>query len=224
MRAPSSPLVNRANMNDPNDSTTLWSALRRADSGWLPRLGASLISGLALTATGLFGAWVYEVQFSTRHYMRDEQIAAGVGLAAAIWLAMLAWIWRGHQSRQRVARAFALSGALGLIVGGLCVAIDAIVRYEEEIVIAAIILWGSALAIWIWIPVIMSATRGRSPRTQDGEIDVHCPTCNYALNGLRDLRCPECGTTFTIDSLIEAQRYDGGGGVRQAGTSKSNAA
>jgi len=213
-------------MNIREPSTTLWAALRRPDSGWLPRLGASLITGLGLAAAGLLGTWVYEVQFSTRHYMRmrDEHIAAGVGLAAALWLATLAWIWRGHQSRQRVARAFAMTGALGLIIGGLCVAIDAAVRYEEEFVIAAIILFGSALAVWIWVPVLMAATRGRSPRTADGEIDVRCPTCNYALNGLRDLRCPECGTTFTIDSLIEAQRYDGGGHARAANASKSTAA
>jgi len=211
-------------MSDHRQSTTLWAALRQPDSGWLPRLGASLISGLALAAAGLLGAWVYTVQFATRSNLRDEHIAAGVGLAAVFWLATLAWIWRGHQSRQRVARAFALTGALGLIIGGLCVAIDAAVRYEEEFVIAAIILWGSALAIWIWIPVLMAATRGRSPRTPEGEIDVHCPSCGYALNGLRDLRCPECGTTFTIDSLIEAQRYDGGGRLHSASTSNSTAA
>lgn len=211
-------------MTNRNETTTLWSALRQPDSGWLPRLGASLITGLALAAAGLLGAWVYTVQFTNRPYMRDEHIAAGVGLAAVFWLATLAWIWRGHQSRQRVARAFALTGALGLMIGGLCVAIDATVRYEEEFVIAAIILWGSALAIWIWIPVLMAAARGRSPRTTNGEIDVRCPTCGYALNGLRDLRCPECGTTFTIDSLIEAQRYDGGGRLRPANTSTPTAA
>lgn len=211
-------------MTDRKQSTTLWSALRQPDSGWLPRLGASLISGLALAAAGFLSAWVYEVQFSTRHYLRDEHIAAGVGLAAVVWLITLAWIWRGHQSRQRVARAFAMTGALGLIIGGLCVAIDAAVRYEEEFVIAAIILGGLALAVWIWTPVLMNATRGRSPRTPDGAIDVRCPTCNYALNGLRDLRCPECGTTFTIDSLIEAQRYDGSARLPAGSTSKPTAA
>ena len=198
-------------MDNREKPTTLWSALRKPDTGWLPRLAASLISGLSLAAAGLIGVWCFTFRPGSRGYMSDEHLAAGLGLAAVFWLTVLAWIWRGHQSRHKVARAFALTGALGLATGGLCVVIDAAVRFEEEALMTAAVLLAFALAVWLWTPVLTAVLRGRSPRTAGGEIDVTCPTCGYALNGLRDLRCPECGTTFTIDSLIEAQRYDGGG-------------
>ncbi len=200
-------------MTDRNETTTLWSTLRRPDSGWLPRLGASLISGLVLTAAGLLAAWWYAIWFGNQGWVDDDYVAAALGFAGFVWLVVLTWIWRGQESRRRLTRAFVLTVALALATAAACVCVDIAIRRGEEFVIAAVILLGSALAVWIWTPVLMSATRGRSPRTAEGEIDVRCPTCGYALNGLRDLRCPECGTTFTIDSLIEAQRYDGGGRV-----------
>ena len=36
--------------------------------------------------------------------------------------------------------------------------------------------------------------------------EVACPICKYCLTGLRETRCPECGTEFTIDELFCAQR------------------
>ena len=33
--------------------------------------------------------------------------------------------------------------------------------------------------------------------------DVPCPACGYNLRGLKETRCPECGTQFTIEQLVE---------------------
>ena len=34
---------------------------------------------------------------------------------------------------------------------------------------------------------------------------VYCPKCAYDMRGQRDLRCPECGTEFSIGELLELQ-------------------
>lgn len=41
------------------------------------------------------------------------------------------------------------------------------------------------------------------------QMSVHCPDCDYILDGLGTTRCPECGRAFTIDELArpEAQRH-----------------
>ena len=51
--------------------------------------------------------------------------------------------------------------------------------------------------------------RGKSVVGPDNQVRVHCPSCGYSLIGLRNLRCPECGTEFTIDELIRSQGYSG---------------
>ena len=33
---------------------------------------------------------------------------------------------------------------------------------------------------------------------------IACPTCGYNLTGLREARCPECGSQFTLDQLYAA--------------------
>lgn len=35
---------------------------------------------------------------------------------------------------------------------------------------------------------------------------VACPTCGYNLTGLREARCPECGSQFTLDQLYLSMR------------------
>ena len=49
----------------------------------------------------------------------------------------------------------------------------------------------------------------RAARTAGGSISLACPTCGYNLTGLQGTRCPECGTTFTLTELLEAQAQYG---------------
>lgn len=39
-----------------------------------------------------------------------------------------------------------------------------------------------------------------------GRSNISCPTCGYNLTGLNEARCPECGSKFTLDELLAAQR------------------
>jgi len=35
---------------------------------------------------------------------------------------------------------------------------------------------------------------------------LECPNCGYNLSGLSEARCPECGSQYTLDQLVAAQR------------------
>ena len=35
---------------------------------------------------------------------------------------------------------------------------------------------------------------------------MYCCRCNYALEGLREHRCPECGTPFNLDNPAKPRR------------------
>ena len=43
---------------------------------------------------------------------------------------------------------------------------------------------------------------------------LRCPSCGYSMRGLMQARCPECGSTYTLEALVtantEAARQDGG--------------
>ena len=83
------------------------------------------------------------------------------------------------------------------------------VRSNDELVMSAVGLAGGGVALLIWLPAILRLLHGNPVIGADKQVVVHCPSCGYSLIGLNELRCPECGETFTIDELIRAQGYDG---------------
>ncbi|MDB5326309.1 MAG: hypothetical protein JWM57_1878 [Phycisphaerales bacterium] len=52
--------------------------------------------------------------------------------------------------------------------------------------------------------------------------DLHCPVCDYALRGLPEPRCPECGYAFEWDELREQARRKTLWFYEHAGTFKSH--
>lgn len=65
----------------------------------------------------------------------------------------------------------------------------------------------SALA-WLVTTVLIwreSPAERAQRHARDGPETVACPVCGYNLTGMRELRCPECGTRFTIDELLRSQ-------------------
>ena len=56
----------------------------------------------------------------------------------------------------------------------------------------------------------------------DTDDDLHCPVCDYALRGLPEPRCPECGYAFQWAELRERQRLKQGWFYEHAGTLRSH--
>jgi len=62
------------------------------------------------------------------------------------------------------------------------------------------------LACLAWIP---SAARAEWRRATPPLVDhVRCPAGGYDMKGLATLRCPECGSVFTLEELLGALRPD----------------
>jgi hypothetical protein len=184
----------------------LFRALQRPDCGLLPRLAASLITCLGYAAFAPLCAGLLDIA-PRRNFDGDVVMWAAVSVLALAWFATLLWIWRGFSRRVQVLRATLLTAAVVWVAGTAGVLVDYLLRNGEEYLIASIMLLAAAAVVLIWTPVGMHFMRGRSVVRGDGVVDVTCPTCGYLLVGLSELRCPECGTKFTIDSLIKAQQY-----------------
>jgi hypothetical protein len=163
-------------------------------------------------------ALVYYVR-STRYYygysgfaMRAQEMAhVCAGLIAWMFVAlywMLLWretvAWTGRRVAQT---AWLVLGAIvaGLIIGALTWPLD---RYIGSFV-------GSACAPLLWVVGTIFAWRetpaesaqrlGALASARGGGGGVVCPGCGYNLTGLREARCPECGTAYTLDELFAAQ-------------------
>ncbi len=192
--------------------------LHKPEVGTLPRVVLSVCSGLLLSGMALFAAWLYASlqprtatgrgYSYTYFHVGDEQLAVAFAVCGLVWFFSLIWIWRGaNRSRPFVAPALYTVGvAFAATVAGAV--IDDFVRGDEEILIGGLVMIAIAVAMLIWMSSVLRYRRGKSVLDADDLVDVRCPRCAYSLIGLRSLRCPECGTEFTIDELIRSQNYE----------------
>jgi hypothetical protein len=68
-----------------------------------------------------------------------------------------------------------------------------VVRVMFPLVVAGIWFAGTAL-VWRSPASITNAAKDHT---------VLCPQCDYSLRGLREVRCPECGWSSTIDDVVQ---------------------
>ncbi|MCK6484872.1 MAG: hypothetical protein HUU26_01490 [Gemmatimonadaceae bacterium] len=204
-------------MSDAPHPPSLWQMLRDGRVGFGTRLTLSLVSGLVLVAAAMCAAWLIAAGFSPRQtygsaptfYFRvtDDQVFFCLGAAGLIWLATLTALWGGFEQRRYLTRA--VLGTIGIVV--VCtfvgVAIDEVVRSEEEFLIAGVVLIGAAGVVMLWLSAVHKARRHRAVVGADDLVNVFCPECGYSMIGLHEPRCPECGATFTLDELIRRQNY-----------------
>lgn len=140
--------------------------------------------------------------------MREVDTANIVsGLVAWIFIALY-WVqlWRQsvHWSARRVRQTLWL--VLAAIVAGIVVAM---IVWPIERNFGAFV--GSALAPLLWVVgtiFVWRETSEESARRMGSAgrgAGLVCPSCGYNLTGLREARCPECGTQYTLDELFAAQ-------------------
>jgi len=196
-------------MTPDRDHPSLVKLLRSQQAGVGTRLVATVISGLVFAAAGVLAGWMVGIR-SNRAYVADEHLAAGFLGAGLVWAFVLGWVWRGQTKGVRLGRAVLGTCVIWTLAIAASLAVDSYLRRaEEEYLIAAICLLAGALSIYLWWDMAFRAWTSRQVLDADNIVKVMCPNCGYRLNGLNEIRCPECGATFTIDELIRAQNYAG---------------
>ena len=116
-------------------------------------------------------------------------------------------IWRGFRNAHRLFRAVLKTIAICVFMIMIFIALD---RYINRGSIGFFYGWqfcGAGAILAVWVSAFHRLRQRNIVLDRDNQVCVHCPSCGYSLIGLTELRCPECGATFTIDELIRAQRY-----------------
>ena len=185
----------------------------------MPRLvSLTLLSVLALPAAALVYTICYVVleQTNAIGYNDDLLWAAAGATAFATVIAWWSALWARHV-RWTVGRAWATGGftAASVVVGvGLGLVAQRMTGFSGFGIFVA----GFAATI-VWLTCACVFWRERDGAAvgagamEDNAATVVCPNCGYAMIGLREARCPECGEAYTLDRLFAAQpgRQDLGG-------------
>ena len=124
---------------------------------------------------------------------------------AAYWL--LLWYGSVSWTAQRIYRTMMLTIAAAAVGAAIGVAIARVLPYSDpELGVCGGMLSGAIVWIILTILAWRETPAERAARMSRANADaLVCPTCGYNLTGLREPRCPECGTQFTLNELYAAQ-------------------
>jgi hypothetical protein len=172
-----------------------------------------ILAMLILPATGV----VFLLAFVAVLARGGGQGPPSLGGVAVLWMVVYAfvatyWIllWRStvRWTRARV-RNTALAGLLSLAGGAAFAAALVAVSRAIPNGIALLLGGGGVPIVWVLSTVLLwRETPAERLARMSGLVanpTVLCPVCGYNLSGLREARCPECATTFTLDELAAAQ-------------------
>lgn len=135
-----------------------------------------------------------------------QRRSAWIAAAVVTWLFVGAyWIFLWRKSvrwsdRRKRLTLFSVCAAaiIGAIGGGLMRPFDR--DFGFFVFTAVTILAWLPMTVFIW----RETAAERSERS-GSHATLTCPTCGYNLTGLSTARCPECGSTFTLDELLSKQ-------------------
>lgn len=190
--------------------------LRNADIGVGPRVILSEALAILLAGLVLAGAWLivavnsslgtfYDLEYAILY---NEDVQLLFGIAAFLWLIGLIPIWRGSGLRGVPLRILSLTIAVLVLTVLVCLGVvDHLGMVESSPLVAAIALVGAAIALCVWLPLMVDSRLGRPVVDEHDNVRVFCPKCGYSLIGLRECRCPECGHSFTLDEIIRKQDF-----------------
>jgi len=130
-------------------------------------------------------------------------IALEVVTLTALLTWLLAWRGRVRWTRPRIWMTALLAGvALVAPIAGLPYPASSHLQTLGDMTILL------GLSIWMIGTALVwrdnkSAARSAGPISQDElQSAIRCPTCDYPLIGLRQVVCPECGWTATVDEVV----------------------
>ncbi len=152
----------------------------------------------------LLFAWIED------HWLPRDELALLVTNLVVGGLLVIGWllVWRDVVPWTRARRFWTGASVIGTVALAFPVgyAIDAVVGDEELAVVLAGLSW---FVIWVvtvslvWAETPVERAR-RLVRTRPHAI--RCLKCRYNLTGLREARCPECGSAFTLDEIVATAR------------------
>lgn len=180
---------------------TLIHDLRSGHAGWIVRTALTLVSALAILSVTM--AWLGLLE-SRGGWVRDEHIALTMGVGAAAFCGILALLWWSFRRFQGALKAIFAVIAIWAIVLPTTFLIASTMRGGEEFVIMATIFLGFATSIASIILIFYHRFRAGPTARAIVHVRMACPECGYSLVGLTICRCPECGTEYTVDKLIQA--------------------
>lgn len=183
-----------------------WASLWSRETHLAVRLGTSVAAGVLLLGLVLLATWTWG-RLSGFRYLPDEVVGLASLTAGVLWCVSLWLIWRRAPRARLLIWPVIGTLAIGALTGLGCFLADEVLHYEDEYLMTVVVLCGGGLVMLLWLTMLQGLIQGRPVCGRDGQVDVHCPACGYSLVGLTELRCPECGTRFTIDELIRAQHY-----------------
>lgn len=166
----------------------------------------ALLVGAPLTP-GLLGAgWVLLGQAVGLRINEREGVVLGLLMSAV--LALGAWFLMRHRFVHWTwVRVLGGVGLAVVIAFAAIVGIELRALYDDDFFALWLMHW---LGLWMLLTHLLwretAAERAlRVSRTGAGAT-LPCPKCRYDMRGLREARCPECGTVYTLDGLLEALR------------------
>jgi len=194
----------------------LWHRLGESRPNLIVRLGLSLVLALLLLAAAVLAAWLWALQSGSR-YVRDEWIGLSLAAGGIAWLWLLFYIWRPMQKARGLLVPILFTVGTALAAGCVLFLIDEMSNGpDEEGLMTAVFFAACTIVVLVWVVAFERLHTPRKVLGPDGIVQVNCPQCGYSLVGQRELRCSECGLTFTIDEIIRAQGY----GPRDEGSDK----
>ena len=121
------------------------------------------------------------------------------------WL--LLWRKTVRFTSARLRQTIIAGVATALAAAGVGVTIGLTVEYSADDIAIYI-----ACNLWalLWITATLFIWRETKTERTDrlervGASTIVCPACQYNLTGLREARCPECGTGYTLNELLAGQ-------------------
>jgi DNA-directed RNA polymerase subunit RPC12/RpoP len=139
-------------------------------------------------------------------------LAVGAIFSLTTFAIVWTWLWKDDVlwTKRRIGRTAWWAG-LSLLTSTMVAFLftSMMPRFYEEIFFC--VAAGLCYMMWIVSSILCwretKAERGSCISRLSGKgPGVPCPTCGYDMTGLREAKCPECGSAFTLDQLYLAWR------------------
>lgn len=175
-----------------------------------------LCIGVALVPF-LTGFWGFTLM-TVRHffaYLGDWWHFGCAGLLT-ISVAIVVWLLTWRTRVEWTSRRTRLTALLALLaIGGVIISMCTMPSFWDS---GSAVVFFSSFSLWfagtafVWRSTQTGAAwRVDGAAFPDDSVEPRCPACSYSLVGLREVRCPECGWSSTVDQIVAntlREQYD----------------